>query len=100
MVILERDKLISAGKLHQEINRIYRDHYADSAYQFIHDFFRAMLRRVRNAPAVDAVSVVRCRACEHCMIRKKYLRCIRHGFTAGHEVKPDDYCSYGEKRLL
>jgi rubrerythrin len=41
-----------------EIYGIYQRHYINSSYQFIHDFFRAVFRRIYKAPTVDAVEVV------------------------------------------
>lgn len=106
---MEKDKLISANKLYKEINRIYQEHYADSAYQFIHDFFRAMLKRVRHAPAVDAVPVVRCRECrwgrERNESEARYLiddviicSSCEASDSGWNPVWPEHYCSYGEKR--
>ena len=51
-------RLIDANALLKEIDGIYQRHYANSAYQFIHDFFRAVFRRIHKAPTVDAVEVV------------------------------------------
>ena len=53
---------------------------------------------INEAPAVDAVVVVRCKDCVHCDDRKTYLRCVRCGFNNGHEVKPNGFCDYGEPR--
>lgn len=49
---IERDSL--AG----ELERIYEWHYEGCNHKAIHDVFRAVLRRVRSAPTVDAVPVV------------------------------------------
>lgn len=51
-------RLIDADALYKEIKRIYDEHYCNSSYQFIHDFFRAILRRIGRVPTVDAVPVV------------------------------------------
>lgn len=53
---------------------------------------------VSDIQTADDVPGLRCKDCRHCEDRKKYLRCVRRGFTAGHEVKPEDYCSYGEPK--
>ena len=51
-------------------------------------------KKVMAAPTVDAVEVVRCKDCKyycngwHCNL---YL-------NVSHETKPDDFCSYGERR--
>ena len=87
-------RLIDANALLAEIERIYTEHYEKSAYKFIHDFFRAMRRRIRIAPTVDAVEVVRCKDCisgkgsthKACPLYKQGL------------MKDDDYCSVGERR--
>ena len=50
-------RLIDADALLQEIDGIYKRHYANSTYQFIHDFFRAMLRRVNKTPTIKAEPV-------------------------------------------
>ena len=52
-------RLIDADALIKEIDGIHQRHYANSSYQFIHDFFLAMFRRIRKAPTVEAVEVVR-----------------------------------------
>lgn len=56
------------------------------------------VKDIEKAPTIDAVPVVRCRDCKWCADRKRYLRCVRRGFTAGYEVKLSDFCSYGERR--
>lgn len=50
---MEND-LISRSALIDEIEGIYKRHYEKSCYQFIHDFFKAIFRRINKAPAVDA----------------------------------------------
>ena len=41
---------------------------------------------------------VRCKECCFCMDRKTYLRCTVRGFNNGHEVRPDGFCSDGQRR--
>lgn len=50
---------------------------------------------VMEAPAVDAVEVVRCRDCKHLMFSDCYGEC-----GEGHMgiVSPDDFCSYGRRK--
>ena len=51
---------------------------------------------IDDEPTVDAVPVVRCKNCIHACKsagNKFPLACCVHGFN----VKPDDFCSYGEK---
>lgn len=59
---------------------------------------------IDKAETVDAVPVVRCRECKHYKEHrtKKYgnliCRCTRMGkYDMDYPVKPDDFCSYGEK---
>ena len=53
------------------------------------------LLRIEAIPAVDVVEVVRCKDCKHLMFSDCYGEC-----GAGHYgiVRPDHFCSYGEKR--
>ena len=91
-------RLIDANALSKEIERIYSEHYAQSSYQFIHDFFRAILRRIRREQTVYAVEVVRCKDCKH------YAPCVKPYNKVGMcnskmigLIKADDFCSYGER---
>ena len=52
---------------------------------------------VDKAPAVDAVEVVRCRECNHCD-PENYHCDHPMGTAAPLRRKPDDFCSYGERK--
>ena len=52
---------------------------------------------VNDAPTVDAVPVVRCRECKHCD-PENYHCDHPMGTTAPLSRKPDDFCSYGERK--
>ena len=60
--------------------------------------WNGLIELIEKAPTIDAVPVVRCRECKH----RKYddifgmIWCNRASCTK--RVKPDDFCSYGEKR--
>ena len=59
----------------------------------------AMLTALRSedAPTVDAVEVVRCRDCNHCDPENHH--CDHYmGTVAPLSRKPDDFCSYGERK--
>ena len=61
-----------------------------------HDHF---LRMISIAPTIDAVEVVRCKDCKsYCHIIGKGDRAIFGCSYMGRDVKPDDFCSYGERR--
>ena len=57
---------------------------------------------IENAPTVDAVEVVRCKDCRRCFKhttkRNKQIMwlCMRNEMEVC--VRPDDFCSYGERR--
>ena len=55
------------------------------------------LTEVYAAPTVDAVPVVRCRECNHC--DPENYHCDHPMSTAAPlRRKPDDFCSYGERK--
>lgn len=47
---------------------------------------------LREAPTVYAVPVVRCKDCKH------YNEGFCVGYHAHHDIMPDDFCSYGERK--
>lgn len=65
-------------------------------------FARLHVADIDTIPRVDAVEVVRCKDCKHYKTRNqskywdnKALACRR---SANVKVRPDDFCSYGERR--
>lgn len=46
-------------------------------------------------PTVDAVEVVRCKDCKHCLSDAHGLWCFR---DYEYNLQPDDFCSHGERR--
>ena len=67
------------------------------------------IERIKKAPAVDAVLVVRCKDCQHQRERNEYERnylaegvliCTSPDATddCWNAVWPDHFCSYGERR--
>lgn len=52
---------------------------------------------IRKRPTVDAVEVVRCRECKHCD-PENYHCDHPMGTVAPLRRKPDDFCSYGERK--
>lgn len=89
-------RLIDANALQRKICGAkcgceYEDCGCEGDCQF--DFF------LSNAPAVDAVEVVRCKDCKHFdeHTRKCYVFCD-HEYEVQLEVDSDHFCSYGERR--
>ena len=66
-----------------------------------HDHF---MRMIYDAPTVDAVEVVRCKNCRDCEMGYPEKRLDREATQAWlckrYKMyrKPDDFCSYGERR--
>ena len=59
-------------------------------------FYPAIVKSaLEKAPTVDAVPVVRCRECKHLMFSDFYGECKRGNLGI---AKPDDFCSYGERK--
>lgn len=59
--------------------------------------FCALADAVEESPTVDAVEVVRCWECKHC--DPENYHCDHPMSTAAPLIrKPDDFCSYGERR--
>ncbi len=49
---IEREALIEL------ITEKFQTHYGDTCYQFIHDFFRCVVKLIRKAPTVDVAPIV------------------------------------------
>ena len=60
-------------------------------------FTLGIQQAVDEQPTVDAVEVVRCRECKHCDPENHH--CDHPMSTAAPlSRKPDDFCSYGERK--
>ena len=59
---------------------------------------RLIHNAIDQAPTIDAVPVVRCKDCKHYEIHKPKVleNCERKGYII--PMKPDDFCSYGERK--
>lgn len=66
-------------------------------YTLVGDAASMAERVIDRQPTVDAVPVVRCRECKHCDPENHH--CDHHmGTAAPLRRKPDDFCSYGERK--
>ncbi len=56
-------------------------------------------KQLDEMPTADVVEVVRCKDCAYCRYvdGEDIYKCDRRGYYS-EEVKPTDYCSYGERR--
>ena len=86
-------RLIDADKLIDFIDVGHLRHSGELCYSET-DVANLLL----HAPTVDAVPVVRCRDCKHYEIHKPKVleNCERNGYII--PMKPDDFCSYGERK--
>ena len=64
---------------------------------FDHDDYRTMNELIDDVPTVDAVEVVRCKDCKR-YVEGHCLRELGGGSYVPFPMKPDDFCSYGERR--
>ena len=77
-------RLIDADALMDEAN-------SDGTYGYVD------AKQISEAPTIDAVPVVRCRECNHC--DPENYHCDHPMSTAAPlRRKPDDFCSYGERK--
>lgn len=53
---------------------------------------------IDDMPAADVVEVVRCKDCLYATERYGHLNCINGVSYRNSWNKPDDYCSYGERK--
>lgn len=60
-------------------------------------FTLGIQQAVDEQPAIDAVPVVRCRECKHCDPENNHCD-HPMGTAAPLKRKPDDFCSYGERK--
>lgn len=103
--LISAEKLISTGvvlgKIEKEIREIpfIADPYAAirTDYDIGYNNALAMAKAiVMNAPAVDAVEVVRCGDCRSYLPENHNF--AKHCQLTGTEMDEDGFCSYGERR--
>ena len=91
--------LIDANVLLDEFLKQYTERERNGNLVFaaceIKQDFADMISKVPN---VDAVEVVRCRDCEHYKWIPNFGRLMCTNFRGLAIAKPDDFCSYGERR--
>ena len=75
---------------------VYRKELRDALYEADAVTMQGV-KIINQFPAVDAVEVVRCRDCNHC--DPENYHCDHYmGTVAPLRRKPDDFCSYGERK--
>ena len=89
---------IEREAISEEIRKYYYKNPPNSSYGegFDRGLDRAQ-RAILDAPAADVAPVVRCLECKHCDPENHH--CDHHmGTAAPLRRKPDDFCSYGERK--
>ena len=87
-------RLIDANELKKKMCFKCNDEYSDEPCDPGDCVF---CNAINDAQTIDAVSVVRCRECKHCDPETHH--CDHHmGTVAPLRRKPDDFCSYGERK--
>lgn len=81
--------LIDREALIETKSQTYTVEYGEYIGEDAREIPMVSVERILAAPAVDAVEVVRCKDCSHCM----YETCMR----SLRKCKPTDFCSYGER---
>ena len=62
------------------------------------DVYKTALTTIECVPTADVVEVVRCKDCKHYEIGKSYTPYCNNVMNLFEEMKPTDFCSYGEKK--
>lgn len=70
-----KDEYIGRNALLSIITTKFNEHYGNTRYQFIHDFYRFVIRKICAAPAADVAEV-------------------RYGRVVVHEGREDEYYEY------
>ena len=106
---IEREAL--AQRIVSEQNANAKTLFYESQYGIgYHNGLTMACSMVLNAPYADVVEVVRCKDCKRCVQFENELICnhalptkslaqyLQMGTNIMAIVKPDDFCSYGERR--
>ena len=87
MSLINREALLSFEKMDADLCATCGEHHTAED----------VIMMIKTAPTVDAVPVVRCRECNHC--DPENYHCDHPMSTAAPlRRKPDDFCSYGERK--
>ena len=91
-------RLIDADAMKRVYQEVLCSHVAciDCSF-FMDDKYCRFETMLSEAPTINAVPVVRCLECKHCDPENHH--CDHHmGTAAPLRRKPDDFCSYGERK--
>ena len=91
-------RLIDADAMKRVYQEVLCSHVAciDCSF-FMDDKYCRFETMLSEAPTINAIPVVRCRECKHCDPENNH--CDHPMSTAAPlRRKPDDFCSYGERK--
>ena len=96
-------RLIDAAELDRKLEALAKRYYEQGRMEAAKDysFVQTVLL---SAPTVDAVEVVRCKDCKSCMFcypEKQIGKEATPGWYCKDQKgyrRPDDFCSYGERK--
>ena len=89
-ITVEEKRLIDANALMSYMDECSKESRFRVYYGYAKSF-------IDDAPTIDAVSVVRCMECKHCDPENGHCD-HPMGTAAPLKRKPDDFCSYGERK--
>ena len=93
MSLINREALLSFEKMDADLCATCGEHHTAED----------VIMMIKTAPTVDAVPVVKCAKCEH-WVKNDDGQCVCALFDIANSygepvvTKPDDFCSYGERR--
>lgn len=96
--LIDADKIVNGIALYMAENAYLNDTPLDA--------LKMVANWITDAPTVDAVEVVRCRECKYYCQDEIYGEMCRHPeldfeiecYDHWINTKPDDFCSYGERK--
>lgn len=85
-------RLIDADALERIVEEKFHEHYGNTVYQFIHDFFRFVIRQIRKAPTIDPESLRPHGRWEFFDFASPTVECSICGALAGWNVAEEYHC--------
>ncbi len=77
------------------IDKAERECKQDGAYGYMD--IKSIIDMLEDLPSTDAVEIVRCKNCIHFEDGKDYVMFCKH-IDGLDSIKPESFCSYGEKK--
>ena len=75
-----------------------KDALQEKVFHNLTDEFYGAMQVIDELPSADVVPVVRCRDCRKCIYDSLFDQLWCNMTPVTRRVKPDDFCSYGERR--